>query len=54
MARRGCPQRADNPPGGFTWSKDKDGRDWIVVSCEGEGAKFGGPIRIISLLKVTV
>ena len=26
----GIPQRADNPPwaGGFTWSKDKDDRDW--------------------------
>ena len=30
----GVPQSADNPPwaGGFTWSKDKDGRDWIAVS----------------------
>ena len=42
---RGTPQRADNPPwaGGFTWSKDKDGRDWIAVSCEGEGARIWWP-----------
>jgi len=41
----GTPQRADNPPwaGGFTWSKDKDGRDWIAVSCEGEGARIWWP-----------
>ena len=42
---QGSPQRADNPPwaGGFTWSKDKDGRDWIAVSCEGEGARIWWP-----------
>ena len=41
----GTPQSADNPPwaGGFTWSKDKDGRDWIAVSCEGEGARIWWP-----------
>ena len=42
---QGTPQRADNPPwaGGFTWSKDKDGRDWVAVSCEGEGARIWWP-----------
>ena len=41
----GVPQSADNPPwaGGFTWSKDKEGRDWIAVSCEGEGARIWWP-----------
>ena len=41
----GSPQSADNPPwsGGFTWSKDKDGRDWVAVSCEGEGARIWWP-----------
>ena len=41
----GTPQNADNPPwaGGFTWSKDKDGREWIAVSCEGEGARIWWP-----------
>ena len=42
---QGIPQNADNPPwaGGFTWSKDKNGRDWIAVSCEGEGARIWWP-----------
>ncbi len=42
---KGIPQNADNPPwaGGFTWSKDKEGRDWIAVSCEGEGARIWWP-----------
>ena len=41
----GVPQNADNPPwaGGFTWSKDKENRDWIAVSCEGEGARIWWP-----------
>ena len=41
----GIPQSADNPPwaGGFTWSKDKNNRDWIAVSCEGEGARIWWP-----------
>ncbi len=41
----GIPQNANNPPwaGGFTWSKDKDGRDWVAVSCEGEGARIWWP-----------
>ena len=42
---QGIPQSADNPPwaGGFTWTKDKDNRDWIAVSCEGEGARIWWP-----------
>jgi len=41
----GIPQSADNPPwaGGFTWSKDKNDRDWVAVSCEGEGARIWWP-----------
>jgi len=41
----GMPQGADNPPwsGGFTWSKDKNDRDWVAVSCEGEGARIWWP-----------
>ena len=41
----GKPQGADNPPwsGGFTWSKDKNNRDWVAVSCEGEGARIWWP-----------
>ena len=42
---QGVPQSADNPPwaGGFTWTKDKDNRDWVAVSCEGEGARIWWP-----------
>ncbi len=41
----GIPQSADNPPwaGGFTWSNDKNGNDWVAVSCEGEGARIWWP-----------
>ena len=41
----GIPQSADNPPwsGGFTWSQDKNDRDWVAVSCEGEGARIWWP-----------
>lgn len=41
----GFPQSADNPPwaGGFTWTKDKENRDWVAVSCEGEGARIWWP-----------
>lgn len=42
---RGKPQIAKNPPwdGGFTWKKDPNGKDWIVVSCEGVGASLWFP-----------
>lgn len=42
---RGRPQIARNPPwdGGFTWKKDPNGKDWIVVSCEGTGASLWFP-----------
>lgn len=42
---RGKPQIAKNPPwdGGFSWKKDANGMDWIVVSCEGTGASLWFP-----------
>ena len=42
---RGKPQIAKNPPwdGGFTWKRDLNGKDWIVVSCEGTGASLWFP-----------
>ena len=42
---RGKPQIAKNPPwdGGFTWKKHLNGKDWIVVSCEGTGASLWFP-----------
>ncbi|MTI30600.1 M1 family peptidase [Cytophagales bacterium RKSG123] len=41
----GQPLEASNPPweGGFSWSKDEKGRDWIGVSCEGLGASLWWP-----------
>ncbi len=41
----GHPREAINPPwdGGFSWDKDKDGNDWIGVSCQGLGASSWWP-----------
>ena len=36
---------------GFTWTKDKDDRDWVAVSCEGEEQEFGGLIKTILQLR---
>ncbi len=43
----GKPLVAKFPPwrGGFNWSKDQNGDDWIGVSCEGEGAKIWFPCK---------
>lgn len=45
IAYAGKPMVAKNPPwdGGFTWAKDKTGKDWIGVSCEGIGASLWWP-----------
>ncbi len=41
----GSPQVAANPPwqGGFTWTHDKQGNPWIVVTCQGTGASLWWP-----------
>lgn len=41
----GQPHTAKNPPwdGGFTWTQDPSGHDWVVVSCEGIGASLWWP-----------
>lgn len=41
----GKPKIAKNPPwdGGFVWSKDVYGTDWIGVACEGIGASLWWP-----------
>lgn len=41
----GRPHIAIRPPwdGGFNWSKDPDGNDWIGVSCQLEGGKMWFP-----------
>ncbi len=41
----GKPIIAKNAPwdGGFSWNKDKNGKDWLGVSCEGIGASLWWP-----------
>jgi aminopeptidase N len=43
----GQPLEALRPPwiGGFNWSRDADGRHWIGLSCQGEGAKIWMPCK---------
>jgi aminopeptidase N len=41
----GIPKKAINAPwdGGFSWTKDENGKDWLGVSCEGIGASLWWP-----------
>ena len=41
----GFPQTALNPPwdGGFVWNTDRNGKPWIGVACEGDGASLWWP-----------
>ncbi len=41
----GKPQESKNPPwsGGLTWKKDDNGNDWIVTTCQGDGASLWWP-----------
>lgn len=43
----GAPPKADKPPwsGGFTWKHDQNGKPWIGVSCQEEGAKIWWPCK---------
>jgi len=43
----GKPTIAKRPPwdGGFTWTYDSNGRNWIAVSCEGMGASSWWPCK---------
>jgi aminopeptidase N len=43
----GKPPVAVRPPwqGGFQWSKDSTGKDWIAISCQHEGAKIYFPTK---------
>ena len=45
MHYHGQPTVAANAPwdGGFVWSEDRRGRDWIAVACEGTGASLWWP-----------
>lgn len=43
----GKPHVAKNPPwdGGFVWTKDKVGKPWVTVACEGDGASLWWPCK---------
>src|SRR5947209_7498507 len=43
----GKPKEAVKPPwdGGWIWAKDAQGRPWISVACEGEGASLWYPCK---------
>lgn len=43
----GKPREAKNAPwdGGWVWTKDKQGRPWISVACEGDGASVWFPCK---------
>ena len=43
----GKPIAAKRPPwdGGFIWDKDKSGRPWVMVTCQGTGASLWWPTK---------
>jgi aminopeptidase N len=43
----GEPPVAVRPPwfGGFTWTKDRSGNDWVVINCQKEGARIYFPCK---------
>jgi len=43
----GIPRMAPNPPweGGFTWERTRDGKPWIGVSCQVNGADIWWPVK---------
>lgn len=43
----GKPKEAVRPPwdGGWVWAKDKSGRPWMTVACEGDGASVWYPCK---------
>jgi aminopeptidase N len=43
----GKPKEATNPPwqGGWIWKRDKQGRPWISVACEDDGASLWYPCK---------
>ena len=43
----GRPRKAPNPPweGGFTWERTRDGKPWIGVSCQVNGADIWWPVK---------
>jgi aminopeptidase N len=47
IAYSGKPVVAKRPPwdGGFSWDKDKSGRPWVMVTCQGTGASLWWPTK---------
>lgn len=47
FAYSGKPITAKRPPwdGGFSWDKDKSGRPWVMVTCQGTGASLWWPTK---------
>jgi aminopeptidase N len=43
----GKPPVAAKPPwyGGFTWTQDKNGKPWVVINCQSDGAKVYFPCK---------
>lgn len=43
----GNPPIAVRPPwkGGFTWTKDRSGNDWVAINCQGEGGRIYFPCK---------
>ncbi len=43
----GMPRKAPNPPweGGFTWERTREGKPWIGVSCQVNGADIWWPVK---------
>ena len=41
----GTPTESPNPPwsGGVTWAEDPNGNDWVVTTCQGDGASLWWP-----------
>lgn len=47
IAYGGTPREAPHPPweGGFTWAETADGRPWVAVSCQMNGADLWWPVK---------
>ncbi len=47
IAYSGKPIAAKRPPwdGGFIWDKDRSGRPWVMVTCQGTGASLWWPTK---------
>ncbi len=47
IAYGGVPQESKRPPweGGVTWAKDNNGNDFVVTTCQGDGASLWWPCK---------